>query len=208
MRRRKYLIFWLVLFTFLISLQNKFGFFVESTDNLFAKDLRISIINADLAFSAIAIIFLTIERKKLIPYLSKFLKFRSLLFQLVRRDFKAKYKRSVLGVLWTVLNPLFTMLVLTIVFSAIFRFDIKNFPVYLLSGQIIFTFFSEATNMAMLSILAGASMFKKVSIPKYIFPISKILSSLVNLILSLLALIFVMLMTNSPFYWTMLLMPM
>ena len=203
----KYIIFWLVIISLLILIQKYVPLFAENSGNLFTKDLHLAIINIDLAVIATAILFILTERKKLIPYLSKFLKFRSLLFQLVRRDFKAKYKRSVLGVLWTVLNPLFTMLVLTIVFSAIFRFEIKNFPVYLLSGQIIFTFFSEATNMAMSSILEGASMFKKVNMPKYIFPLSKILSSLVNLMLSLIALIFVMLMTNSPFHWTMLLMP-
>jgi ABC-type polysaccharide/polyol phosphate export permease len=99
------------------------------------------------------------------------------------------------------------MLVMTIVFSTIFRFDIKNFPVYLLSGQVIFTFFSEATNMAMTSILGGGGMMKKVSLPKYIFPVSKVMSSLVNFFLSLIALLFVMLVTGAPFYWTMLLMP-
>ena len=76
--------------------------------------------------------------KNIVPYFQKLYKYRSLLYQLVRRDFKAKYKRSVLGILWTILNPLFTMLVLTVVFSALFRFDIENYPVYLLSGQLMF----------------------------------------------------------------------
>ena len=74
--------------------------------------------------------------KKITLFFSYLSQYKSLLFQLVRRDFKAKYKRSVLGILWTILNPLFTMLVLTIVFSALFRFDIDNYPVYLLSGQL------------------------------------------------------------------------
>lgn len=136
------------------------------------------------------------------PYLQKFYMYRSLLYQLVKRDFKAKYKRSVLGILWTILNPLFTMLILTAVFSTLFRFDIENYPVYLLAGQLIFNFFSEATNLSMHSILGNAAMIKKVSIPKYIFPVSRVLSSLVNCLFSLLALILVMLITRATFYWT------
>jgi ABC-type polysaccharide/polyol phosphate export permease len=168
---------------------------------------RLIIVGLFITFFMATILFTICERKKLKPYFLKLYTFRSFLYQLVRRDFKAKYKRSVLGILWTVLNPLLTMLVMTIVFSTIFRFDIKNFPVYLLSGQVIFTFFSEATNMAMTSILGGGGMMKKVSLPKYIFPVSKVMSSLVNFFLSLIALLFVMLVTGAPFYWTMLLMP-
>jgi len=136
------------------------------------------------------------------PYLQKFYAYRSLLYQLVKRDFKAKYKRSVLGILWTILNPLFTMLILTAVFSTLFRFDIENYPVYLLAGQLIFNFFSEATSLSMHSILGNAAMIKKVSIPKYIFPVSRVLSSLVNCLFSLLALLLVMLITKATFYWT------
>jgi len=148
-----------------------------------------------------------INWKKIRPYLSKLYKFRSLLYQLVKRDFKAKYKRSFLGIIWTILNPLLTMLVLTIVFSSLFRFDIENFPVYLLSGQLIFSFFSEATTLSMGSILSAGSLIKKVNLPKYIFPISKVLSSLINLFFSFLALIIVMVITRAPFSWTMLLAP-
>jgi len=135
----------------------------------------------------------------------KLYKYRTLLYQLVKRDFKAKYKRSVLGILWTILNPLFTMLILTAVFSTLFRFDIENYPVYLLAGQLIFNFFSEATNLSMNSILGNAAMIKKVSVPKYIFPVSRVLSSLVNCLFSLLALVFVMLITKATFSWTIIL---
>lgn len=89
------------------------------------------------------------------------IKYQWLLRELVARDLKIKYRRSVLGYLWSILNPLLMMIVLTVVFSNMFRFDIENYPVYLLSGQILFTFFAEATNMAMSSILAGASLIKK-----------------------------------------------
>lgn len=169
--------------------------------------IRWLIVSAAGAFIVCTIGILFLERRIMIPYFSKLLKFRPLLYQLVKRDFKAKYKRSVLGILWTVLNPLLTMIVLTIVFSSLFRFDIENFPVYLLSGQIIFLFFSEATTLSMGSILGAGAMIKKVSMPKYIFPVSRVLSSLVNLMLSLLALFLVMIFTHAPFYWTILLAP-
>lgn len=147
------------------------------------------------------------NRKQLLPYFQKLKKFMPLLYQLVRRDFLAKYKRSVLGVLWSLLNPLFTMIILTIVFSFVFRFDIDNFPVYLLSGQIIFTLFSETTNMSMSSIMAAAPLMKKVNVPKYIFPLSKALSSLVNFLFSFLALLLVMAFTGESFRLTMLYIP-
>ena len=76
-------------------------------------------------------------------YIQNFVKFQPLLKELVGRDIKIKYRRSVLGVLWTLLNPLFMMIVLSVVFSNLFKFDIENFPLYLLSGQIIFNFFSQ-----------------------------------------------------------------
>ena len=91
-------------------------------------------------------------------------KYKWLLEELVIRDLKIKYRRSVLGYLWSVLNPLLMMLVLTVVFSTVFRFDIPNYPVYLLTGQLLFNFYSESTTMAMDSILSGAALMKK-SIP-------------------------------------------
>jgi ABC-type polysaccharide/polyol phosphate export permease len=129
-------------------------------------------------------------------HFTNFWKYRGLLNQFVIRDLKVKYRRSVLGYLWSLLNPLLMMIVLTAVFSNIFKFDIPNFPVYLLSGQIIFNFFSEATSMAMSSILNGGSLIKKVYIPKYIFPISRVLSSFVTLIFSLAALVVVIVVTG------------
>lgn len=140
------------------------------------------------------------KRKELLPYFLKLKKYRPLLYQLVRRDFLSKYKRSALGVLWSILNPLLTMLVMTIVFSTLFRFDIENYPVYLLSGQIIFNMFSEITNMCMNSVLGASALMKKVSVPKYIFPLSSAISSLVNFSFSFLALLIVMMVTRAPIH--------
>lgn len=116
--------------------------------------------------------------------------------EFVIRDLKVKYRRSFLGYLWSLLSPLLMMIVLTAVFSSFFRFDIPNFPVYLLSGQIIFSFFSESTTMAMTSILSGGSLIKKVYVPKYIFPVSRVLSSFITLLFSLVAIFFVILFTG------------
>jgi ABC-type polysaccharide/polyol phosphate export permease len=132
-----------------------------------------------------------------LAYFRGFLKYRGLLWEFVERDIKTRYRRSVLGLFWTLLNPLLTMAVMTAVFSTLFRSDIQNFPVYLLSGFTIYNFFSESTNNAMTSIISGSSLIKKIYIPKYLFPLSKIISTLVNLIASFIALIFVMLATGA-----------
>ena len=95
------------------------------------------------------------------------------------------------------LNPFFTMLIIAMVFSSFFKFAIENFPVYLLTGQLIFNFFSEATNTAMGSILENAALIKKVYVPKHIFPIARVLSSCVNFILSLPGLVLVIVITKA-----------
>lgn len=134
-------------------------------------------------------------------------KYQWLLCELIFRDLKIKYRRSFLGYLWSILNPLMLMGVLTIVFSTMFRFDIPNYPVYLLTGQLLFGFFSESTNMAMTSILGGASLIKKVYLPKYIFPVSRVLSSFTTMLFSLAALVIVMAVTEADYHITVLLLP-
>ncbi|RGX55897.1 ABC transporter permease [Anaerotruncus sp. AF02-27] len=130
--------------------------------------------------------------------LDKWKKYKALLIRLVQRDLKVKYRRSVLGYLWSLLNPLLMMVVMSIVFSYMFRFDIPNYPIYLITGQIMFTFFSESTNMAMGSIIGNASLIKKVYVPKYIFPVSRVLSCFVTLLFSLVAVVIVMFATRTP----------
>lgn len=137
-------------------------------------------------------------------YIQNFLKFRPLLNELVSRDVKIKYRRSVLGVLWTLLNPLLMMIILSVVFSNLFKFDIENFPLYLLSGQIIFNFYNDATSSAMSSIIGNAALIKKVYVPKYLFVISRVFSSFINLLASFTALIIVMIATRAELHWTVL----
>lgn len=126
------------------------------------------------------------------------MKYRTLLKELVIRDIKIKYRRSILGLLWTVLNPLLMMVILTVVFSTMFKNDIENFSVYLMCGQVIFNFYSESTSTAMSSIVGSAGLIKKVYVPKYLFPLSKVLSCFVNLVSSVIALTIVMVVTRTP----------
>ena len=128
-----------------------------------------------------------------------FTRYGFLIRQLVSRDFKTKYKRSVLGMAWSFLNPLLTMAVQYVVFSTLFKSDIPNYPVYLLSGIVFFNFFNEAVSMGMTSITGNASLIKKVYMPKYIYPVSRILSSLVNFALAIIPLLLVMVITGTAF---------
>lgn len=135
--------------------------------------------------------------------INNFKKYTPLLSELVSRDIKTKYRRSVLGVLWTLLNPLLMMIVLSIVFSQLFgRFAIDNYPIYLLSGQVIFNFFSESTSNSMTAIIGNAPLLKKVYIPKYVFILSRVISGTINLFASFAALIIVMLATRADLYYT------
>lgn len=120
-------------------------------------------------------------------------KFMPLLKNLVSKDFKIKYRRSVLGVAWSVLNPLLTMLVITTVFGKLLKIEVENFATYYIVGFAIWNFFSEATSNSLGSILSSAPLIKKVYIPKYIFPLEKCLFSLVNFLFTLIAVVIVML---------------
>ncbi|MDD3192693.1 MAG: ABC transporter permease [Oscillospiraceae bacterium] len=136
-----------------------------------------------------------------------FTRYRFLIQQLVSRDFKTKYKRSVLGIVWSFLNPLLTMLVQYVVFSTLFKSNILNFSVYLLTGIVLFNFFSESCGMGINSILGNASLITKVYVPKYIYPVTRVLSSGINMLFSLVPLILVVLLTGTPVTPAILLLP-
>lgn len=133
-----------------------------------------------------------------------FIKYTPLLQELIVRDIKIRYRKSILGVLWTVLNPLLNMLVLTAVFKTIFASTIEYFALYVMIGNIVFGFVNESTTRGMNSILWNASLIKKVYIPKYLFPLANVLSSVVNFAFSYVAMIFVMIVMQAPFRWLML----
>ena len=130
-----------------------------------------------------------------------FYKYKNLVKRWVTSYGKLKYRRSVLGYLWSVLNPLFTMVIMVVVFSHLFRSDIQNFPLYLISGQILFNFMNDSTNAAMQSVTGSSGLLKKIYVPKYIFTVSKVTSTLITMLLSMIALIIVALVTRAPFTW-------
>lgn len=131
----------------------------------------------------------------------------SVLSSLVSKDFKRKYRRSVLGVVWSVLNPLLMMVVLTAVFSYIFRFQIEHFPLYLILGNILFGLMSGATSTGMVSIVESASLIKKIRIEKMIFPIEKVIFALVNFVFSLVAAVCVMIYLQVFPSWQIIMLP-
>lgn len=145
------------------------------------------------------------KNNPLVAICTLYTRYAFLIKQLVSRDFKTKYKRSMLGMAWSFLNPLLTMSVQYIVFSTLFKSDIENFPVYLLTGIVFFNFFSEAISMGMTSITGNASLIKKVYMPKYVYPVSRVISSLVNFALAILPLFIVMLFTGTAFKWSLIL---
>lgn len=147
--------------------------------------------------------------KALSKHRDNFLKYRFLLRELVRKNIKLQYRDSVLGMFWTFLQPLLTTVVLVFVFNNVFGRSSKgvgNYTVYLLIGRLLYTFFTQATKRSMRSIRSNASMIKKVYVPKYIYPLSQILSTFVTFLISLSVLVFVVaffnITNNNPIHLT------
>lgn len=142
-----------------------------------------------------------------------FQKDKFILKQLVTKDFKIKYRRSVLGVAWSVLNPLLMMVVMSIVFSTIFgqsrngSITPEMYPLYLIVGNITFSVMSESTNQALMSIIWASSLLKKVKVHRWVFPMQKVLFSLVNFSFSLVAVALVMLFFRVVPTWHLILLP-
>ena len=142
-----------------------------------------------------------------------FEKDKFILKQLVTKDFKIKYRRSVLGVAWSVLNPLLMMIVMSIVFSTIFAqgrngsITPEMYPLYLIVGNITFSVMSESTNQALMSIIWASSLLKKVKVHRWVFPVQKVLFSLVNFTFSLVAVALVMLWFHVVPTWHLILLP-
>lgn len=132
--------------------------------------------------------------------LKNFKKYSFLMKEMVSRDFKVKYKRSVLGIVWSLLYPLLQMMVMAIVFSQMFKFKMEgvNYLVYLMTGLVIYNYFSEASNTAMASVVGNFNLMNKVYIPKYIFPLSKCIFVAINFLLTLIPLLLIILFTETP----------
>ncbi|MCI8791169.1 MAG: ABC transporter permease [Eubacterium sp.] len=132
-------------------------------------------------------------------FILNFKRYSYLLGQLVKKNIKLRYRRSYLGILWTLIEPLLTMIVLSVVFGSLLgrnsrdaAFDGVPFPVYVLTGRLLYSFFSSATNSAMKSIRTNSAMIKKVYVPKYIYPLSGILANFAIFLISLVVLLCVM----------------
>ncbi len=117
--------------------------------------------------------------------LNRFKKNQFLFEELVKRDFKQKYKRTVLGMMWSVLSPLFSLLVMRLVFTHFFGRNMEHYTTYLFCGNLIFSYFKESTTGGMNALMANAGIFSKINVPKYMFLLSKNISSLINFGLTL-----------------------
>lgn len=134
-------------------------------------------------------------------------RYRHLVLQWVRRDIISRYKRSVLGIAWTMLNPLGTTLILAIVFSKVFGSTIQGYAGYVLTGLIPWLFFSQSSSIAVTSLIWGGSLLKSIYIPRTTFAVSAIVTGLVNLLISIVPLFLVMILFGSPLTWTVIFLP-
>lgn len=118
-------------------------------------------------------------------FVDKYEHYKFVFSELVKRDFNKRYKRSVLGVLWSMLAPLFQLLVMSFVFKRVFGRSMEHYTIYLFAGQLVFNYFKEATNNGMTSIISNAGIITKVTVPKYLFLVSKVMAASINFLLTL-----------------------
>jgi ABC-type polysaccharide/polyol phosphate export permease len=133
--------------------------------------------------------------------------YRELIWALALKELKIRYKRSVLGFLWALLNPLLQMIVLALVFSTVMRIPIPHYAVFLISVLLPWTFFAQSLSYAADSIVGNADLIKKVRVPKIVFPVAALTSNMINFLLSLISLVFIVLVLRHPFYLTWLYLP-
>lgn len=127
--------------------------------------------------------------------------YRFLFEELVKRDFKKKYKRTVLGMAWSVLSPLLTLLVMKLVFTQFFGRNMEHYTTYLFCGNLVFSYFSESSSQGMTSLMGNAPIFTKVNVPKYLFLFSKNVQALINFGLTLVVFFLFCVLDNITFTW-------
>ncbi len=140
-------------------------------------------------------------------YIKTFLKYRYMLGLFVKRDIEKKYKGAYLGILWSLLNPLLNMAVLTVIFSTLFSRDIENFPLYLITGRIILNFFSTTTNASLNSIIGSSTLLKKINFPKYMVVFSTVISNFILFLISFIDLFLIIIITKSEITWSFIFLP-
>ena len=133
--------------------------------------------------------------------IEKYTRYRFLFEELVKRDFKKKYKRTVLGMVWSVLNPLMTLLIMRLVFASFFGRNMNHYTTYLFCGNLVYSFFSESTTQGMTSLTGNATIFSKVNIPKYLFLLSKNVQTLLNFGLTLIVFFVFCVIDKITFTW-------
>lgn len=138
--------------------------------------------------------------------LSGIFRYRDLILQLVRKDIVARYKRSVLGIAWTMLQPLGMMLILSLVFSTLFH-GVRGYPAYILSGLIAWTFFSQTTNAMITQIVWGGALLRQIYVPRTSFAVAAVGTGLVNLGISFIPLVLIILLAGLRLSWTILFVP-
>ncbi|MGA7874064.1 MAG: ABC transporter permease [Desulfoferrobacter sp.] len=129
--------------------------------------------------------------------LFELLRYQTLFKNLVSRDLKVRYRRSVLGFLWVLLNPLFMMIILYMVFSELFHFTTENYVAYLLSGIIFWNFYAQSTSASLSSFVGNSDLIRKIYLPKAIFPLSIVASAVINFAFSLIPLFVVFIVTGT-----------
>jgi len=134
-------------------------------------------------------------------------RYRELIWALAMKELKIRYKRSVLGFLWALLNPMLLMLVLSIVFSTIMKINIPHYAIFLLSVLLPWTFFSQSLSYAVESIVGNADLIKKVRVAKLVFPVAAVISNMINLLLSIIPLALIVVLMRHPFHWTWIYLP-
>lgn len=121
--------------------------------------------------------------------------------ELVKRDFAKKYKRTILGMAWSIISPLVNLVIMWLVFSKLFGNNVNHYAIYLFAGQLVFSYFTDATNMGMNSLVGNAGIYTKVNVPKYLFLLSQNVSSLINFGLTLLIFFAFVAFDGIPFTW-------
>lgn len=137
--------------------------------------------------------------------LQKLKQYQFLFSELVKRDFAKKYKRTILGMAWSILSPLMNLLIMWLVFNNFFGNNVNHYAVYLFAGQLVFSYFTDATNLGMNSLVGNSGIFTKVNVPKYLFLFSQNVSSLINFGLTLLIFFAFVAFDGIPFTWKFLL---
>lgn len=133
--------------------------------------------------------------------IQKLMRYQFLFEELVKRDFKKKYKRTILGMAWSVLSPLLMLLVMRLVFTQFFGRDMEHYTTYLFCGNLLFSFFNDATSQGMTSLMGNAGIFTKVNVPKYLFLLSKNVQTLINFGLTLGVFFIFCILDNIIFTW-------